>query len=92
MGKVIISFKIFPSDANVGLDSLQRTIEEQLPEFASVYGFAKEPIAFGLAALIAHIVLPEDRDGGLDEVEKRLQKIDAISQIQTLMVRKASSL
>ena len=90
MGKVIISFKIFPSDAAVELDKLQRRITKELPEYASVYKFAEEPIAFGLETLIAHIILPEERPGGLDEVEKCLQEIDEISQIQTVMVRKAS--
>lgn len=92
MGKVIVSFKIFPSDITVELNRLQSRIEEELPEYASVYRFTEEPIAYGLNALIAHIIIPEEKPGGLDEVEKRLQKIGEISQIQTVMVRKASTL
>ncbi len=92
MGSVIISFKIFPSDADVDLKSLQSQIDNEMPTYASIHRFAEEPIAFGLNALVAHIVIPEDQPGGLDEVEKRLQKITGIGQIQTLMVRKATTL
>jgi elongation factor 1-beta len=90
LGKIVISFKIFPSEATVDLSLLKEKIEKGLPEFASVHGFAEEPIAFGLKALIAHIILPEDRSGILDEVENYLLKIGEISQIETLMVRRIS--
>lgn len=88
MGKVIVSFKIFPSDATVELDGLQDKVKEKLPEYASVYRFTQEPIAYGLNVLIAHIIIPEEKPGGLDKVEKRLQEIPEISQIQSLMVRR----
>ena len=89
MGKIVISFKIFPSEATVDLNLLKEKIEKQLPKFASVRGFAEDPIAFGLSALITHIVLPEDRSGVLDEVESHLLKIKEVGQIETIMVRRA---
>jgi len=90
MANVMVSIKIFPSDITTDLDQLKKKIEKELPKYASVYKFDKEPIAFGLTALIAHIIIPEERQGGLDEVEKQLQKIDGISQMETLMVRRIS--
>jgi len=89
MAKVVVSVKIFPSDITVDLGLLKQKIERSLPEYASVYRFVEEPIAFGLVALIAHIVVPEEKPGGLDEVEKRLRGIDEISEIETIMVRRA---
>jgi len=82
MAKVLVSIKIFPSDVDTDLDLLKRKIEKALPDYASVYGFDEEPIAFGLVALIAHILLPEDRSGGMDEVESVLREIDGISQLE----------
>ncbi len=90
MAKVLVSIKIFPSDVTTDLNQLKKKIEKELPKYASVYKFAEEPIAFGLIALIAHIIIPEEKPGGLDEVETQLQKIDEISQIETLMVRRIS--
>jgi len=88
LGNIAISFKIFPSEATVDLNLLKEKIKKQLPKFASVHGFAEEPIAFGISALIAHIILPEDRSGVLDEVESYLLKIKEVSQIETIMVRR----
>jgi len=90
MAKVLASIKIFPSDITTDLNQLKKKIEKELPKYASVYRFDEEPIAFGLTALIAHIILPEEKEGGLDEVEKQIQEIDEISQIQTMMVRRIS--
>jgi len=90
MGSVIISYKIFPTDITVDFTDLKKKIETALPEFASVYGYGEEPIAFGLNALIAHIKFPEDKTGILDELEKKLEEISEISQVQTITVRRVS--
>jgi len=90
MGSVIVSYKIFPVDITVDFDVLKKKIEDCLPEFASIHGFEEEPIAFGLNALIAAIKIPEDKSGVLDELEKRLEEISEISQVQPGMVRRTS--
>ena len=90
MGSVVVSYKIFPVDITVDFNVLRKKIEDCLPEFASIYGFGEEPIAFGLNALIAHIKIPEDKSGVLDELEKKLQQINEISQVQPGMVRRTS--
>ncbi|MEM3550193.1 MAG: elongation factor 1-beta [Candidatus Bathyarchaeia archaeon] len=90
MGSVIISYKIFPVDITVNFEDLKKKIEASLPEFASIYGYGEEPIAFGLNALICAIKIPEDKTGVLEELENRLGQISDISQVQTLMVRRTS--
>jgi len=88
LAKVLISLKIFPSDVNVNLEDLKKEIEACLPDFASIYRFEEEPIAFGLVAIIAHLLVPEDKAGGIDEVEAALKKMDKISNIQALTIRR----
>jgi len=90
MGSVVVSYKIFPVDITVDFDKLKKKIEDCLPEFASIYGFGEEPIAYGLNVLITHIKIPEDKSGLLDELEKKLQEISEISQVQPGMVRRTS--
>ena len=90
MGSIVVSYKIFPIDITVDFDDLKKKIEQCLPEFASIYGFGEEPIAFGLKALIAHIKFPEDKTGLLEKLENTLEGISEISQIQTVMVRRTS--
>ncbi len=88
MAKVLVSMKIFPTGTDIDFNMLKQKIEKSLPSYSSVYKFAEEPIAFGLNALIAHILVPEEWSGGLEEIERDLQKIDGISQIQMVMVRR----
>ena len=88
MAKVVVSLKIFPADINVSLEELREKVKSALPSYASIYKFEEEPIAFGLVALIAHVVLPENKAGGVDEVEKSIQNLKDVSDIQTIMVRR----
>jgi len=38
--------------------------------------------------VIAHILIPEDKTGGIEEVESSLKKMEKINELQTLMVRR----
>jgi len=88
MAKIVISYKIFPKDVNVDFEKLKQAIKNCLPSKVEVYGYSIEPVAFGLNALIAHIILPEDESGILEDLEEKLKAIPEVSQIQTLMVRR----
>lgn len=88
MGKIVIAYKIFPSESSVDLEVLKEKIKKQLADIASVQKFGEEPIAFGLYALIVNMVLPEHKEGIVDETEKRLTDMEEIGQIQTLAVNR----
>lgn len=90
MGNVIITFKIFPTGTEISFDDLKSRIQGVLPESASVDGYGEEPVAYGLKALLVQVRFPEDKAGLLDELEKKLEGIDGVSQLQTLMVRRTS--
>jgi len=88
MGRVLATVKIFPSDANTDLEPLKERIGEHLPEGTSIYKFDEEPIAFGLVAVIAHILMPEEESGKMEQVEQALKSIRGVSEIQVAMVRR----
>ncbi|MEM2936915.1 MAG: elongation factor 1-beta [Candidatus Bathyarchaeia archaeon] len=90
MGNIIITYKIFPVDITVNFDDLKKKIEGSLPEFATIYGYDEEPIAFGLKALICAIKIPEDKTGVLENLERGFEQISEISQVQPLTVRRVS--
>ena len=83
MGKIIIVYKIFPSESTVDLEMLKEKITKELADIASIKRFAEEPIAFGLCALKVNMVLPE-QEGIAGETEKRIASIEGVGQIQTL--------
>jgi translation elongation factor aEF-1 beta len=86
LAKVLASIKIFPNDANLDLNVLKSKIQQSLPADSIVQKFEEEPVAFGLVALIAHVVLPEDIEGKMDQVEKSIRAVDWVSEIQVLRV------
>ncbi len=88
MAKVMVSMKIYPTDIVSDMSQLQDRIRKTLEGSATVYKFEEEPVAFGLVALIAHILMPEDVDGRMDEVEERLKSMEGVSEVQVLVSRR----
>ena len=84
MARVLAAIKVFPNDANIDLNSLKARIQSSLPTGSTVQKFEEEPVAFGLVALIAYVVLPEDAAGEMDKVEDAIRSIDQVSQIEVL--------
>ena len=84
MARVLASIKIFPNDANIDLNALKAKIQSSLPSGSTVQKFEEEPVAFGLVALIAYIVLPEDAAGQMDKVEDAIRSVEQVSQIEVL--------
>lgn len=86
MARVLASIKIFPNDANIDLNSLKARIQSSLPAGSTVQKFEEEPVAFGLVALIASVILPEDAAGHMEQVEEAIRSVDQVSQIEVLRV------
>ena len=87
MGRIVASIKIFPEDIIIGVDQIKEEIKSSLPKNVQVYKFVEEPIAFGLVALIAHIIIPES-EGQLEKIENILRKVKGVSQIEVILVRR----
>jgi translation elongation factor EF-1beta len=60
----------------------------EIVDLAGLSPFEEEPVAFGLVALVAHLIIPEDAEGRWDEVEGRLKSLDGISEVQVLVSRR----
>lgn len=90
MGFVVVTYKVFPNDIISDFSPLRRKIESNLPEFAAIHGYGEELVAYGLKALLVQVKFPEDKTGLVDEFEKKIELIEGISQVQTLMVRRTS--
>jgi len=88
MAKVLVSMKIFPEDITIDLNQLKQKIEEVMPQDSKVLRFNEEPIAFGLTALIAHILIPEEKQDELERIETNMRQIKGISNIETFMMQR----
>jgi translation elongation factor aEF-1 beta len=88
LANVMVSMKIFPSDIVSNMSEFQDRVRKTLEGKATIYKFEEEPVAFGLVALIAHVVMPEDVEGRMDEVEGRLKSMPGVSEVQVLVSRR----
>jgi elongation factor 1-beta len=88
LAKVLVSVKLFPSEPDINMTQLKDKVTKSLEGRASIYKFEEEPIAFGLVALIAHVMLPEDAGGQMQDVEDRLRNVEGINEVQVLVSRR----
>src|SRR2546428_5910693 len=86
--KVLVSIKIFPSDTTTDMNLLKDRVRKTLEGKASIYKYEDEPVAFGLVALIAHVLVPEEAAGRMDEVEDLLKQTHGVSEVQVMVSRR----
>jgi elongation factor 1-beta len=87
MGQIVATMKIFPEDIIISTDEIKNEIKKALPENVSIHRIDEEPIAFGLVALIAYLIMP-DAGGIINEVEESIKGIKGVSQVEALLVRR----
>jgi len=85
LAKVVAQIKIFPAETTVDLGELRKKIEKALPPETTIARFDEEPIAFGLVALVARVVMPEE-EGRMDKVEEALKSVENVGEIQVVNV------
>jgi translation elongation factor aEF-1 beta len=88
MAQIVATMKIFPREIMKDFSNIKELINKVLPKGSHVYKFEEEPIAFGLVALIAHIVMEEDTGGEMEKVEEALKTINDIDEVEVLLVRR----
>lgn len=80
MGKVAAQVKVMPDSPEVDLDDLEARLAAALPEGAELNDTAHEAVAFGLTAIIAMVVVP-DEAGGTEAVEEAFSGVDAVESV-----------
>ncbi len=90
MGSYVIRMKILPEDTTTDLEKLTETVGGLLPKPAQIRGHKIEPIAFGLSAIIADIVAPEE-EGVIDKIEEVVSKAPKVSQYEVIAVSRMSA-
>src|SRR3989442_14327531 len=86
--KVLVSIKIFPSDTTTDMNLLKDRVRKTLEGKASIYKYEEEPVAFGLVTLIAHVLVPEEAQGRMDEVEDLLNQTNGGGEVQGMVYRR----
>ena len=81
MGEVLATIKVMPESPEVDLEKMKVDIQASIPEGTEFHKIEEEPIAFGLVALNVMVIV-EDQEGGTEEVEANLAKINGVNSIE----------
>ena len=90
MGSYVIRMKILPEDTTTDLQKLVETVGGLLPKPAQIRSHRVEPIAYGLSAVVADIVAPEE-EGFVDKVEEAVSIAPLVSQYEVIGVSRMSA-
>ncbi len=80
MGKVAAKVKVMPQSPEIDLDDLQERLEDSLPEGATINGFERDDVAFGLVALLPTVIVPDDA-GGTEAVEEAFIDVEGVESV-----------
>ncbi|SNR50553.1 elongation factor 1-beta [Halorubrum vacuolatum] len=80
MGDVAAKIKVMPNSPELDLDELEDRLAASLPEGATIRGFGKEDVAFGLVALLPTVIVP-DGAGGTEAVEEAFAEVDGVESV-----------
>ncbi len=88
MGIAAVKIKILPTSPEVDLEKLKEQAKTIIEKTGGKNcNFEEEPIAFGLKALIAFFAWPEELE--LESLENSLNKIEEVSSVQVIDMRRA---
>jgi elongation factor 1-beta len=83
MGTVAVSYRIMPVGVDVDLDDLKERVGETLGE--SLKGLQVKPIAFGLSAIQATVLVPDGTDEA-QRLEGRLRDLADVESVEIVDV------
>ncbi len=79
MAEVIVGFKVMPKEVTIDLDKLENDVKLAInPE-----RIERQPIAFGLVALIVTKFIP-DAAGELEKTENKIRSIENVGEVEVI--------
>ncbi len=90
MARVAVIAKVYPDSPEADLNKLLETIKSKLPEGFEVIDTREVPIAFGLKALQLAVAIPEETEGGTEELESILRSVEGIQEVEIESVTRIS--
>ncbi len=88
MGSVIVKIKMMPNSPEADLSKIEDAAKALLESNgARNIGFEQEPIAFGLKAVYASFIWPEEKE--LEELEQNFRKIENVQSAEVADMRRA---
>jgi elongation factor 1-beta len=83
--RVVARIRILPSEADSSLDNIIIGLKNKIPKGMELRAHAKEPIAFGLQAIIGDFLI-DDEEGQIDKLEDSIKKTEGVGEIEIINV------
>ncbi len=87
---LVARMKILPTGPGIKASTFEPLIIDILPDGSKIRQITEEPIAFGLFAIFADVEF-EDKPGALDVVEECVNKLEQVSELETIAVSNTST-
>lgn len=91
MAKVLVVLKAFPKDVNVNLDSVAEEIKRKLPNEYKLAKYEKVYVAFGLHILRLYVIIPEETEGGTEELEGIVRSVKNVESVDVELVTRVEA-
>jgi elongation factor 1-beta len=89
MTRLLARIRILPADAESNLDVVIQTLKNKVPKNMDLKSHTKEPIAFGLNAIIGDFLL-EDAEGEMNRLEDAIRNIEGVGEIEVINISRHS--
>jgi elongation factor 1-beta len=90
MARLVARIKVLPTDVDINFDAIVSKMKESMPEGMELKNTAKEPIAFGLNALILDFML-DDSEGQMEMLENMVKQTEGVSEIEVMNISRQAS-
>jgi elongation factor 1-beta len=87
--RLVARIRILPAEAESDLDSIVHVLKTGAPRGVEMLAHAKEPIAYGLHAIVADIAL-EDEAGQMDRLEEFVRSVNGVGEIDVFSMSRQS--
>jgi elongation factor 1-beta len=88
MANVVVTMKIMPESPEVSFSWLTQQAEPMIAAYGTVMKTERQPIAFGLSALIFTFLMNEAK-GDTEKLEKQVASIKGVIHVEVIDVRRA---
>jgi len=88
MGITAVKIKLMPVSPEADLEKIEKEVKTIIENSEGKNpSFEKQPIAFGLNALVILFAWPEEKE--LEELEKELGNVENVNSVQVIDIRRA---
>jgi elongation factor 1-beta len=89
MTRLVARIRILPAEADSDLDDVVQRLKTVTTDDIQMMAHAKEPIAFGLEAIVGDFLM-EDQAGQMDRLEELIKNTVGVGEIDVINISRQS--